>query len=168
VLTIVNPNNGPSLRFAFYGRVACDADDTAMTNLARQYERCERAVPPGAIVAVFYDIGAGSAFHRRPGPLTVGGRVLRRDGGIGDLLTESQHLSRRYDFVTACDPWRLSRDVHQVRTLLDRLRQSHIRILFPDVAEGIRTDGLLDLLLRPAHSIRPGRWRRLGSRGGRR
>ena len=141
------PTPSRPLRIAFYGRVARD-DDGAEEQLARQYERCRRALPPGSITAVFYDVGpsdAGSkpAFDR----LFIGGVHARRDGGLDDLLAEAVRERRRFDYLTASDPFRLSRNPGRANELLHRLRLARVQPLFPLVAGTAHTADAIDLLL---------------------
>ncbi len=158
----------PSLRVAFYGRVACDTDGTAMTTIASQYEQCRRALPPDAILAIFYDIGSDSAFRRHPGRLTVGDRRLPRDGGLEDLLAEAARPSRRFDHLVACSPDRLSRRMEHMRDLLNRLRLARVQPLFP-VADGpaaaYPTD-VIDLICGATPRRAETGSRRAGRRGG--
>jgi Resolvase, N terminal domain len=120
-----------ALRVAFYGRVACDGDGTAATAIARQYEQCRRALPPGAITAVFYDIGSHPGVRRRPGQLRLDGLTLRRDGGLNDLLAEAGRPSRRFDQIVTYGPDRLSRDMRRAWELLNRLAVAGVECLFP-------------------------------------
>ena len=164
-ITIVNQATGREMRVGFYGRVAHD-DRTAPDEIDRQYERCKRAVPPGAIVAVFYDIGPAHSPFRRLSEPHRSGLSLRRDGGIGELLTESRDATRRFDSVAACDPFRLSRDVNQRRTLLQRLREDGVDVFFADL--GIYASDWPDPLFHPTDPVAPARWRARGGHGGRR
>ncbi len=134
------------LRVAFYGRVACDTDRTAMTTIARQYEQCRRALPPGAITAIFYDIGSHPAVRRRPGQLTIGDQKLHRDGGLGDLLGEAEGQPRRFDQLITCGPDVLSRDTGWASKLLTRLTVAGVDYLFP-VGGGTQRATQLDLAI---------------------
>jgi hypothetical protein len=119
------------LRVAFYGRVACDADGTAMTAIARQYEDCRRALPPEAITAVFYDVGCFPAGRRHPGRLTIGDQSLRRDGGLHDLLVQARIPTRRFDQLITDGPDALSRNMERGSGLLIDLDRAGIEYLFP-------------------------------------
>jgi len=124
------------LRVAFYGRAAFDADDTAMPSIARQYEQCRRVLPPGAITAIFYDIGSYPTFRRPPGSLPVGDQTMRRDGGLDTLLFEAARAPRRFDQLITYSPDRLSRDTGTAYDLMHRLQRAGVQHLFPigDVA----------------------------------
>jgi hypothetical protein len=164
-MIIVNQATGRQMRVGSYGRVTYD-DRTASEEIDRQYERCKRVLPPGAIVAVSYDIGpACSPSRRLPGPHRSG-LSLRRDGGIGELLTESRDATRRFNSVAASDPFRLSRDVNQRRTLLERLRKDGVNVFFADL--GIHASDWPDPILHPTDPVAPARWRARGGHGGRR
>jgi hypothetical protein len=128
------------LRVAFYGRVACDTDRTAMTTIARQYEQCRHALPPGAITAIFYDIGSHPAVRRRPGQLTVGDQNLHRGGGLDDLLAQAEGRPRRFDQLITYGPDRLSRDMRRAWELMHRLTLVDVECLFPfgDTVESAR------------------------------
>jgi hypothetical protein len=143
-MTIDTAPGHPRLRVAFYGRVAHDSDHT----LTQQYEQCRRALPSGTIAAVFYDVGPSGkrgtpTFDR----LTVGGVHARRDSELDDLLAEAIHRERRFDYLTASDPFRLSRNPSQAIQLLRRLRSVRIQPLFPHVADTGHPADLLDLNL---------------------
>lgn len=146
-MTIDTTPGHPRLRVAFYGRVAHESDHTE-EQLTQQYEQCRRALPPGSITAVFYDVGPSGArgtpaFDR----LTVGGVHARRAGELDDLLAEAIHRERRFDYLTASDPFRLSRSPGQAIRLLHRLRSVRIQPLFPHVADTGYPADLLDLNL---------------------
>ncbi len=156
------------LRVAFYGRVACDSDDTAMTTIARQYEQCRRALPPGAITAIFYDIGSYPALRRRPGRLTVGDQRLRRDGGLDDLLGAAEGQPRRFDHLITCGPEILTRDTGRASTLLTRLTVAGIGYLFP-VGGGTQRATQLDLaIMRSVAATCTEIWLRVAEDGDRR
>ena len=137
----------PPLRVAFYGRVASDSDDTELS-LARQYEQCLRALPPGSISAVFCEVGpseTGSkpAFDR----ITVRAGYARRGGGLDHLLAEAFREDRRFDYLTASDPFRLSRNSGRTNELLRRLRSVSVRPLVPlGYATAYTTDAVNPLL----------------------
>jgi site-specific DNA recombinase len=166
-MTVTNMPGHPKLRVAFYGRVARDDDGSAMTTMAEQYERCRHALPPGAITAVFYDVGTYPGFRRHPGRLRIGGQTVRREGGLDDLLAEAQRRSRRYDYLSACDPFRLSRDHRRLRDLLDRLDRAEVHPLFPDLGlPAVPPVDVVDLFVAVWPVLGSESWRKRTQRGG--
>ncbi|MEH1127346.1 hypothetical protein [Micromonospora sp. CPCC 206061] len=137
----------PTPAVAFYGRVAHDSDHTE-EQLTQQYEQCRRALPPGTITAVFYDVDpSGTPGTPTFDRLTIGGVHARRDSELDDLLAEAIHRERRFDYLTASDPFRPSRNPGQAIQLLRRLRSARIQPLFPHVADTGCPADLLDLNL---------------------
>lgn len=127
-------------RVAFYGRVGHDhSDGTAEAALAAQYHDCGRVLLAGEITAVFFDFSPADARHRPPpGDLAIGCALVPRHGGLADLLNEANTPQRRFDYVIATGPDRLSRDVRQVCGQLRRLDQAGVEFLIP----GDRGDAL--------------------------
>jgi hypothetical protein len=121
----------PPARTAYYGRTAA-AQPAAHVNdhLTSQYLACVEALPDDAqIVAVYYDIGpaAGPDPHP-PDHLSIATTVLRRDGGLAQLLTDAaQH---RFDYLVATAPDRLSRNWQQAVQLLRQLTTLDVTALF--------------------------------------
>jgi hypothetical protein len=153
------------LRIAFYGRVARD-DDGTEEQLAQQYEQCRRALPPGSITTVLYDVGPSEA-GRKPAfdRITVGGRYARRDGGLDYLLAEAVRQNRRFDYLTASDPFGLSRDSRRANELLHRLRSASVRPLFPLGGGTTDTTDAINLLLSAVPAVDSARiTRRAGAR----
>lgn len=147
------------LRIAFYGRVARD-DDGAEEQLAQQYEQCRRALTPGSITTVFYDVGPSEA-GRKPvlDRITVDGVHARRNGGLDHLLVEAVRQDRRFDYLTASDLFRLSRDSRRANELLHRLRSASVRPLFPLGGTAYTTDAI-NLLLGAVPAVDRARIRR--------
>jgi len=143
----------PPARTAYYGRTAA-AQPAAHVNdhLTSQYLACVEALPDDAqIVAVYYDTGpaAGPDPHP-PDHLSIATTVLRRDGGLAQLLTDAaQH---RFDYLVATAPDRLSRNWQQAVHLLRQLTTLNVTPLFvptldADLHSGDRHRSDLDLLL---------------------
>jgi hypothetical protein len=119
----------PSLRVAFYGRVACDADGTALTHLAHQYEQCRSVLPPDAITAILYDIGKPA--NRCPWSFTIGDQRVNRSGSLDDLLTEATNPARRFDQLITYGPDRHSPDMRRADEVLRRLTAAGVEYLIP-------------------------------------
>ena len=100
------------VRVAFYGRVGDGSDPArAERSLARQYQQCVKALPAGAVTAVFYDVG--SLRHPQPAPPSAdfGRHHVRRDGDLQSLFDEASAPSRRFDFVISAEFDRLARQM---------------------------------------------------------
>ena len=139
-----------------------------MPIIARQYEQCRGTLPPGAITAIFYDIGAHPAVRRRPGQLTIGDQRLHRDGGLDDLLGAAEGQPRRFDHLITCGPDILSRDTGRASTLLTRLTGGGIGYLLP-VGGGTQHATQLDLaIMRSVAATGTEIWLRVAEDGDRR
>lgn len=141
-MTIGATPGRPRLRVAFYGRVAHHGNGTE-EQLTRQYEQCRRALPAGSI-AVFYEVGPRGAGHTAAfDRITTGGAA----GGLDGLRAEAARPGRRFDYLTASEPFRLACDPGQAIELLRRLRSARIQPLSPLVAATGQPAGMTDLLL---------------------
>lgn len=82
------------VRVAFYGRVGHDSEEGATDlSLARQSQQCVNVLPPGAVVAVFRDVG--SLLRRRPASPSADPchRRVRRDGDFQDRFIDADTCS---------------------------------------------------------------------------
>lgn len=128
-------------RVAFYGRTA-EARNlaTAARVVGGQHQQCASVLPDGAITAVFSDLGTRPDYRRAPASLFLDNeREVSRDGGLDDLLTESNRPERRFDFVISIDVYRLSRDTVTRTVLLRALAVAGIEFLHaPEIRDGDR------------------------------
>lgn len=121
----------PPLRAAFYGSTANDAaPERVRTAMIRQYRKCQRALPDGALVAAFFDPKI-----EQPRPATSDGQhhsalPVRRDGGLAELLAEVGWPYRpRFNFVIACGTTRLAPDTATLTPVLRRLALAGVEFL---------------------------------------
>lgn len=122
---------------AWYGRVATDEDADLM--LTRQLGAAQRALPPEyTLMATFYDVGSGLLTPHQRGQRTdhVGVDLqLPRDGGLADLLAETQRPDRRFAAVVCESIERIARPTHLSRKIEYELEQAGVVLLVAD--EGI-------------------------------
>lgn len=126
-------------RVAFYGRTErWQHADRAAARLCGQYQKCRWALPAGALVAAFFDLGAPGRYRPVPAALCVGGALVARDGSLDDLVTEAGTARRRFDFVIASGPDRLSCNTNQAKRLLYGLAAADVEFLVvpPNVTAG--------------------------------
>jgi hypothetical protein len=123
-------SRSPIPRVAFYGRTErWQHAARAVASLCGQYQKCRWALPAGALVAAFFDLGAPARYRPAPAALCVGGALVARDGGLDDLVAEAGRPRRRFDFVIACGSDRLSRNTNKAKRLLYGLAAADVEFL---------------------------------------
>lgn len=115
------------VRVAWLGRTSTHERQDPRQSLMRQLERCRGAVPAAwVIVCHFYDVESGRMELDQRGHGVGYDRFdipIARDGGIADLLDESQHSSRRFDVVICESTARVARRMYEglsIERVLDK------------------------------------------------
>ncbi|USX56226.1 recombinase family protein [Lentzea sp. HUAS12] len=115
------------VRVAWIGRTSTHDRQDPRQSLMRQLDRCRGAVPAAwVIVCHFYDVESGRMELDQRGHGTGYEKFdipIARDGGIADLLDESQHSSRRFDVVICESTARVARRMYEglsVERVLDK------------------------------------------------
>src|SRR5438067_7301026 len=123
--------DGPAVRFAFYGRVSTEDNQDPTLSIPRQLANCERAVAEvgGQITAHYYDVESGASRYesRGSGQGLQGFEIpIPRDGGLPELLLHAGWGD--FDAVVCESINRLSRNPSVTFRAEDELRVAKVKL----------------------------------------
>lgn len=121
---------------AWLGRTSTEDQQDPTLSLPRQLENARKALPPGwVIVAHFYDVESGRKdpdARGRSAAYTRFNIPIPRDGGIADLLGESQRPDRRFAAVICESIERAARRTYFGTKIEYQLEQSGVALCAAD------------------------------------